>query len=104
MGGGCVLGVGREKERFYKLVTMDTDAESLNKLQNHANTHIYPLTLPPTSLLVANFSQAVTHSSMVSTLISSGMSVCFRKEHNRGHGNERRKVQSVFDQCSINVQ
>lgn len=30
-----------------------------------------------TSLLVAYFSQAVTHSSMVSTLISSGMSVCW---------------------------
>lgn len=32
-----------------------------------------------TSLLVANFSQAVTQSSIVSTLISSGMSVCYNR-------------------------
>lgn len=41
--------------------------------------YLFKVTL--TSLLVANFSQAVTHNSMVSTLISSGISVCWEHTH-----------------------
>ena len=36
--------------------------------------------LASTSLLVAYFSHAVTHSSMASTRISSGMSVCWKEQ------------------------
>ena len=46
----------------------------LTMLPDKHQTHNTQYTL--TSLFVANFSQAVTQSSMVSTLISSGMSVC----------------------------
>lgn len=86
---GCTLNVSTQRMRLHKCrrtvlyshggVNVPKASECVLSM-SHKHT--------PTSLLVANFSQAVTHSSIVSTLISSGMSVCCEKK-NRQRGRER---------------